>query len=160
MSNTMRGRSTDWLLALAAGTLLAVMIDQNSLMAKQRNPIFASWIAHGIGSAAALFLAVVFSGIAYPATKDNKCQRPNGPAWAYLGGIPGALTVVLAAITVNSRLALPGSLALMLVGQLLFGIVVDYRGLLGVPKRDLMINDLFAALSVIAGSGILIFWRS
>ncbi|MGH9897782.1 MAG: DMT family transporter [Pyrinomonadaceae bacterium] len=154
------GRSTDWLLALAGGSLLAVMIYYNSLLARHSTPLFASWMAHGIGSAAALFLIVGYSRVFRPANKEIKDQRAKGPSWAYLGGIPGALTVVLAAITVNSRLALSGTLALMLVGHVLFGIVSDRFGLFGVPKRKFILADFFVVLSVLTGSGILIFFRS
>lgn len=43
------------------------------------------------------------------------------------GGIPGALTVLLAAIAVNSPLELAGTLGLMLTGQIVFGLIADLR---------------------------------
>ena len=143
-------RSADGILALAAGMLLALMIRQNSALAKDTTPLFASWMAHGIGAIASLGLVL--------AAAPNKEHR-KAPAWAYLGGVPGALTVVLAAITVNSRLALSGTLALSLVGQVLWGLFLDHFGLLGVPRRRLMLQDLWVVLSVSAGSGLLIFSR-
>src|SRR5260370_5727300 len=136
-------RSADGILALAAGMLLALMIGQNSALAKDTTPLFASWMAHGIGAIASLGLVL--------AAAPNK-ERRKAPAWAYLGGVPGALTVVLAAITVNSRLALSGTLALSLVGQVLWGLFLDHFGLLGVPRRRLMLQDLWVVLSAIAGS--------
>lgn len=81
------------------------------------------------------------------------------PRWAYLGGIPGALTVVVAAITVNSPLALAGSLALMLTGQVLFGMLSDSRGWFGVIQRRLRTNDIIATLLILAGCALLIFLR-
>ncbi|WP_394827791.1 DMT family transporter [Pendulispora albinea] len=154
----MMGRSTDWLLALAGGALLAVMIDFNSLMAKHSTPVLASWIAHGIGSVAALALVLLGSQF-FRRAKDG-AARTKGPPWAYLGGVPGALTVVLAAIAVNSRLALSGTLALMLVGQVLFGIVCDRFGLFGIAKRKLVLTDFYVVVSILAGSALLIFFRS
>lgn len=50
------------------------------------------------------------------------------------GGIPGALTVLLAAIAVNSPLELAGTLGLMLTGQIVFGLIADLRGWFGVIK--------------------------
>jgi len=154
------GRSTDWLLAFAAGVLLAVMIDLNSLLAEHSTPLYASWIAHGVGSMAALFLIGVSSRLARPAIARAPNQRNAAPLWAYLGGIPGAFTVVLAAVTVNSNLALSGTLALMLVGQVAFGMVSDSLGLLGVTRRKLGLNDIFVVLLILSGSAILLFCGS
>ena len=154
----MKKISTYWLPALAGGFLLALMIDYNSLMAKHSTPLFASWVAHGVGSVASLVFIALFSNL-FVKNKETK-QYKKGPFWAYLGGIPGALTVVLAAITVNSRLGLSSTLALMLVGQIIFGLVSDIFGLFGTPKRDVMLIDFFVVLSVLTGSGIIIFLRS
>ena len=62
------------------------------------------------------------------------------PRWAYLGGLPGALTVALAAIAVNSPLALAGTLALAIAGQLLFGLLCERFGLLA-TRRALTVHD-------------------
>ncbi|MGL6324974.1 DMT family transporter, partial [Aeromonas rivipollensis] len=54
---------------------------------------------------------------------------------AWLGGLPGALTVVLAALCLNSPLGMAGTLALLLLGQLLFGALCDARGWFGLTRR-------------------------
>ncbi|MGL6582984.1 DMT family transporter, partial [Aeromonas caviae] len=59
----------------------------------------------------------------------------GGPPWAWLGGLPGALTVVLAALCLNSPLGMAGTLALLLLGQLLFGALCDGLGWLGLARR-------------------------
>ena len=79
------------------------------------------------------------------------------PSWAYLGGIPGALGVLLAAILVNTSLNLAGTFALMLTGQIIFSIFLDVFGLLGQPKRKLILKDFFVTLCVFVGSFIIIF---
>ncbi|MCC3768665.1 DMT family transporter [Streptomyces sp. UNOC14_S4] len=84
-------------------------------------------------------------------------QRAAAPLWSYLGGIPGAFTVMLASIAVNSDLELSGTIALMLVGQVLFGIVSDSFGLFGTPRRRLVLADFLVVLSVLAGSALIIF---
>ncbi|WP_437766483.1 DMT family transporter [Sorangium sp. So ce764] len=154
----MSGRSTDWLLAVGGGLLLALMINTNSLLARHTTPLFASWAAHGLGAAAAFILVVLHSRLSRPRGGDEE-QQGEAPLWFYLGGIPGALTVVLAAITVNSGLTLSGTIALMLVGQVLFGIVLDHFGLLRTPKRRIVAADFLVALLVLVGSGLIIFGR-
>ncbi|MEU2873305.1 DMT family transporter [Streptomyces olivoreticuli] len=157
----MLGRSKHWLLGIAGGVLLALMTNYNSLLAKHTSSVFGSWVAHGIGAVAALLLVLVtakafgFGGGA--GSGERKEKRAKAPFWVYLGGIPGAFTVMLAAIAVNSSLELSGTIALMLVGQVLFGIVSDYFGLFGTPRRRLVLADFFVVLSVLTGSALIIF---
>lgn len=151
-----RGRFSDPLLALTAGALLALMISVNSELASYNRPLFASWVAHGVGAIAAWLLLQM---LPFHRTPLSSGAVVAAPRWAYLGGIPGALTVVVAAITVNSPLALSGSLALMLTGQVLFGMLSDSRGWFGVIKRRLRANDIIATLLILFGCALLIFVR-
>ncbi|MGC0154748.1 DMT family transporter [Chromobacterium vaccinii] len=136
-------------LALLAGALLALMIHCNSRLAAYGNPLTASWLAHAIGMLAALLL--------WLALRQTGPDSGRPPRWAYLGGLPGALTVALAAITVNSPLALSGTLALGMTGQVLFGLLSDRFGLFGMPRRPLCLNDVLALPLVLSGCAILIF---
>ncbi|SUX55129.1 DMT family transporter [Chromobacterium vaccinii] len=136
-------------LALLAGALLALMIHCNSRLAAYGNPLTASWLAHAIGMLAALLL--------WKALRQTRPHAGRPPRWAYLGGVPGALTVALAAIAVNSPLALSGTLALGMVGQVLFGLLSDRFGLFGMPRRPLRLNDALALPLVLSGCAILIF---
>jgi transporter family-2 protein len=153
----MVARPTDWLLAVAGGVLLAFMIHYNSLLAKHTTPVFASWVAHGLGGAAALLLVVLYSKAPRSTATADGPRCVKAPLWFYLGGIPGAFTVILAAVTVNSTLALAGTVALMLVGQVLFGIVSDHFGLFRTPRRRIGVYDLCVVLSVLTGSMLIIF---
>lgn len=149
----MAKHSADWLLAFMAGALLATMIACNSLLAKHSAPLFASWVAHGTGAAAAWLLVAAWSRVFGRAPIEHRPEK--GPAWAYLGGMPGALTVILAAVTANGPLALSGTIAFMLVGQVIFGIVSDHTGLFGVAKRRLATIDALVVALVLGGSGLL-----
>lgn len=150
-------KSLDWLLAVVGGVLLALMIYFNSVMAHYSTPLFAAWVAHGVGILASIVFLFLF-------TKNviRKKQQANKhikiPLWCYLGGIPGAMTLVLSAIAINSSLKLSATLALMLVGQILFGIVADRFGLFGSLKRKLTLNDLCVVVSVLLGSALIIYF--
>jgi transporter family-2 protein len=155
---TVFGRSTDWLLGIAGGVLLALMIHYNSLLAKYTTPTFASWVAHGLGAVVALLLVMLAASRLFRRTRASEGQeRVKAPLWFYLGGIPGAFTVILAAITVNGSLSLSGTIALMLVGQIVFGLVSDHFGLFRTPKRRLVAMDAVVALCVLTGSALIIF---
>lgn len=141
------------LMALGGGALLASMIGLNSLVAFHTSPWLASWLAHGIGAIAVVGLIQLgrwLSGVRPEKTK-------GAPAWAYLGGLPGALTVVLAAICVNSPLGLAGTMVLGLAGQVVFGMAADHFGLFGLARRHLTLNDVAVTLAVLSGSGLIIF---
>ncbi|MGW2368901.1 DMT family transporter [Streptomyces sp. NPDC001667] len=153
----MLGRSKDWLAGIAGGVLLALMTNCNSLLAKHTSSVFGSWVAHGIGAVAALVLVLLATKAFRSGGGKPEGERGKRPLWFYLGGIPGAFTVMLAAIAVNSSLELSGTIALMLVGQVVFGIVSDSFGLFGTPRRRLVLADLLVVLAVLTGSALIIF---
>lgn len=149
--------STNLLLALLGGVLLALMIKLNGELARYSSALFSSWVAHGIGALAALLIVRLIS--TKLARYHTIASSGKAPRWSYLGGIPGAFTVVLAGITVNSPLGLAGSLALMMVGQVIFGLLTDQRGWFGVPRRPLTRRDGLVTACVLAGSALIIFSR-
>lgn len=159
----MKNRYLDLVLALLGGSLLAVMINLNSRLAEFTTPFLASWVAHGIGAIMALAIVMVIAKTKRSTTTNNSIHLnhnnpPKSPKWSYLGGIPGALTVVFAAITVNSPLGLAGTLALGLVGQIMFGTVVDNFGLFGLDKKPFSIANCISILPIAVGSTIIIFF--
>lgn len=151
-------KSVDWGVAFLGGALLALMIRFNSSLAGISSPLFASWVAHAVGTVVAIVLSLLFSQVANlrPVLMDASLLQPK-KRWTYLGGVPGAMTVVLAAITVNSSLGFSGSLALMLVGQIVFGIVTDSLGWFGSMKRKLSWLDFSVVCLVLLGSILIIF---
>lgn len=162
MTKSSIGAKGDIALAFFAGALLATMIYSNGILAKYTAPLFSSWVAHGLGTLASLIF--VFLGLRKSRPKVGPIQTSHKmsptPWWYYLGGLPGALIVILTGITVNSEIALSGSISLMLVGQIIFGVISDSFGLFGTPKRKITFVDLMAATSVFAGSLLIIFAKS
>ena len=138
-----------FLAAFATGGLLALMVQFNGALAHYGNPLFSSWMAHATGTLAALLFLLVLRR-RRPAPTEPLPPAP--PLWAYLGGLSGAATVILSSMAVNSAAGLPGTLALGLAGQLLFGLVADGRGLFGLPKRRITGRDFSALALVLAGS--------
>lgn len=145
----------DWVWAVLAGALLAVMVTINSGLAALTTPFTASWVVHGVGGAVAFLLLLANGAVARRAGRLPLGGR--APLWSYLGGAPGAFAVALSSIAVNSELALAGGLSLLLVGQIIFGLFSDQFGLFGTPKRKLNRFDFLATACVIAGSALLIF---
>lgn len=148
------GDLVEVLLALTAGVVLALMIDWNSLLARHSSPLFASWVAHGVGALASLLLVVAWRR-ARPVASQPDGPSVRWPLWIYFGGVPGALTVLLAAVTVNGPLGFSGTLALMLAGQMIFGVAADQFGLLGLERRPITGRGL-VALGLVLGGGLIV----
>lgn len=141
------------LAAFGTGCLLTLMVHFNGELGRYGNALFASWAAHGTGTVAAfVFLAVLWQRRPAAGTQ----AKPKAPLWAYLGGASGAVTVVLTSITVNSPLALSGTLAIGLAGQVGFGLAADRWGLFGLPRRRAELRDYAALGLILAGSAIII----
>lgn len=145
----------DWIWAILAGALLAVMVTINSGLAAHTTPFTASWVVHGVGAVAAFVLLMANLAVARKAGRIK--VEGLTPLWTYFGGAPGAFAVALSSIAVNSELALAGGLSLLLVGQILFGLLSDQFGLFGTPRRGLNRYDFLSAACVIGGSAVLIF---
>ncbi|WP_353473929.1 DMT family transporter [Salipiger sp. H15] len=142
--------------ALCAGALLTLMLLSNGMMAAHTTPIFASLTAHGVGSVVAVVLLLALR-LRTPAARPG--ERMRAPLWAYLGGISGALTVVVSTVVVNSSLALTGTMALGLAGQVVLALLFDCFGALGMERRLPRRNDLMALAAIIAGTLLIIFAR-
>jgi transporter family-2 protein len=160
----MTGRALDWLLAIAGGVLLTLMTLSNAVLARHTDALYASWAAHAVGAVVALLLVPAIARRGAPVraagARRGAPVRAAGaartPLWYYLGGIPGALVVVLSAVAVNSELALAGTIALMLTGQVVFGTAADHLGLLHTPQRRVTGTDLAVAGCVLAGSVLIV----
>jgi bacterial/archaeal transporter family-2 protein len=147
-------RLTDLVLAFGSGGILTLMVLFNGEVAHGTSPLFASWAAHGIGGLAALAVfALRGRGRRGPGARETV------PLWAYLGGLSGAATVMLTSFTVNSSLALSGTIALGLAGQAAFALMADRFGLFGLARRPVMMHDIGAVALVLGGSGLVILAR-
>ncbi|WEO70375.1 DMT family transporter [Agrobacterium vitis] len=141
--------------ALGSGGLLAVMAHLNGVLTIHGGAVLASWIAHGTGTITAL---VFMLGFAAFGRKEQLKVTSQAPAWAYLGGVSGAATVILISLAVNSPIALSGTIALTLVGQGLFSLAADWWGLFGLSARRVTLRDVAAMTLIIAGSCLMVFY--
>ena len=141
------------LAAFLSGGLLTLMVLFNGELAFYGTPLFSSWAAHGTGTVAATVLLALLYRRRPPAGAAGRA-----PLWAYLGGIAGAVTVILTSTTVNSSLALSGTLALGLAGQVVFSLAADRWGLFGLPRRRPTPRDWAALGLIVAGSALIILF--
>ncbi|MBB3945791.1 transporter family-2 protein [Rhizobium skierniewicense] len=138
--------------AFASGCLLTLMVHFNGMLALYGNALFSSWTAHGTGTLA----AILYLAILYKKPAGGKQARPKAPVWAYCGGVFSAAIVMLTSTAVNSPLALSGTIALGLGGQVIFSLIADLWGLFGLPKRRPDLTDLCAVALILGGSTLII----
>ena len=67
---------------------------------------------------------------------------------------------MLSSTAVNAGLALSGTQAVALSGQVLFGLAADRWGILGLPRRRIALLDLVPIAMIVAGSLIIILFGS
>lgn len=141
------------LAAFASGGLLTIAVFINAEAGRYGGALYSSWLAHGTGTVAAILVLALLWFRRKPAEPRH---HTKAPLWAYLGGISGAATVMLTSTTVNTPLALAGTLSLGLAGQVAFGLAADQWGLFGLPKRRLTGRDAAAVALIISGSLLII----
>lgn len=152
-----------FVVAFGTGCLPTIMLFFNSELIGQGGPLLGSWIVHGTGTFAAIVLLLLLSRFrpadrAVPEGRAVPEVRP--PLWAFLGGCSGAVNVMLSSTAVNAGLALSGTQAVALSGQMLFGLAADRWGFLGLPRRALSLADVLPVGLIVAGSLVIILFGS
>ncbi len=148
-----RPRPLHLLAAFASGGLLTFAVFINAEAGRYGGALYSSWLAHGTGTLAAILVLALLR------LRRRPAERPasgKAPLWDYLGGISGAATVMLTSTSVNTPLALAGTLALGLAGQVAFSLAADRWGLFGLPRRRLTRRDAGAVVLIVAGSLLII----
>lgn len=152
-SSPQRPKPLHLLAAFASGGLLTFAVFINAEAGRYGGALYSSWLAHGTGTVAAIIVLALLWFRDKPAVT---AIGHKAPLWAYLGGISGAATVMLTSTTVNTPLALAGTLSLGLAGQVAFSLAADQWGLFGLPKRRLTRRDAAAVALIVSGSLLII----
>lgn len=85
-----------------------------------------------------------------------KVPRPNlvalsaGPWWIWLGGVAGVFYITVALMVVP-RLGALNFIMAVVVGQLIISLLMDYFGLLGLPRHPPSLQKILGVSVVLAG---------
>jgi len=133
------------LLALVAGTLVALQAPTNAMLSRALgSPISAAFVSFLVGTAA-LALIVLLS----PSRADGGALRQL-PWYAWAGGLYGAVFVAVAAYGAP-RIGVAALLMAMIAGQLLAALLLDHFGALGLERQPVSLARLGGLALVIAG---------
>ena len=130
------------LLAVLCGALAAIAIAQNGDLALYLGNYRSTVVVHLVGLVSLLLWLMI--------RRERFRLDPATPWYGYLGGVLGVFTVLGCNLTFAS-LGVSVSVALMLLGQTLFGAAVDQFGLFGLERRPFQPRHLFSLLLIIAG---------
>ncbi|MBX9614966.1 MAG: DMT family transporter [Caulobacteraceae bacterium] len=137
-----------WIAMIAvvlAGGATALQAPTNARLATAvSGPVNAAFVSFAVGTAALGLLAM-----ALQSRPDVTAMRAL-PAYAWVGGLYGAVFVVAAAWAVP-RLGVATTITLMVAGQLMLSLVLDHFGALGVPRAPISLTRLAGVALVIGG---------
>ncbi|SDT83904.1 DMT family transporter [Desulfobacula phenolica] len=137
-------------LALVAGMLAPLQAGLNGKIGRAvGDPVYAALISFAVGSAALFFYAVVIRVDFY------SIRQAFGLHWSvWSAGFLGAFYVT-AVIILTPRLGATLTFGLVVAGQMIMAVFMDYYGLLGVPVQAFSIQRL-AGIALITAGVILI----
>lgn len=136
------------LLAVISGVLISVTVVQNGDLAAWYGNHQATVLVHLVGLATILL---------WMAVRGEKLRWNRGTPWyGYFGGVLGVLTVLGCNLSFAS-LGVSVSVAVMLLGQVVTGLLVDHFGLFGADRRLFQPRHLIS-LALIAGGVAVMIW--
>lgn len=134
------------LLAVLVGIALTVQIGMNSTLSVAiGSPLIATIVNFCVGLALLVLVAVVGGARVAPGSVATI------PAWAWLGGMLGAIYVA-GTVVAAPRLGAVALLALTLAGQMLAALVVDHYGFVGFPRNPVTPTRLLGTALLVAGA--------
>jgi transporter family-2 protein len=133
---------------LMGGVAVGTQVPIAGAMAQRIGGASSSFIVHLGGAAASLVLLVFRRG--------ELIHEWRTLPWYMLGC--GALGLVLYLTLSHTipKLGATSAITLIVVGQLLVGLVIDYFGAFGVPVRELGVNRIIGALLLLAGAFLMV----
>lgn len=139
------------LLSLLAGFAVPLQAGTNSRLGHLLgHPLWATGVSLVV-SLLALIIMMFF--IKLP--KPNFVAAQEGPWWIWMGGVAGVLYITIA-LLMAPRLGALNFIMTVIVGQLIISLLIDYFGLVGLPRQTISIQKLIGALVVIIGFAITI----
>ena len=134
------------LLSLLAGFAVPLQAGTNArLGALLGHPLWATGVSLLVSL---LALMVVLLVIKVP--KPNLSALSGAPWWIWMGGIAGVLYITIA-LLMAPRLGALNFIMAVIIGQLVISLIIDYFGLMGLPRKDISLQKLVGVLVVVGG---------
>ncbi|WP_025131614.1 DMT family transporter [Pseudomonas sp. PH1b] len=134
------------LLSLLAGFAVPLQAGTNSRLGNLLgHPLWATGVSLLV-SLLALTIVILFIKVPRP----NFAAAQDGPWWIWMGGIAGVFYITVA-LLMAPRLGALNFIMTVIVGQLIISLLIDYFGLVGLPRQTISTQKLIGVLVVISG---------
>ena len=133
------------LLGVAAGCLVGMQAPINSRLGRSVGTAQAATFSFLVGTVLLLAIAAFWSGGLGALGNLGKA-----PWWAFVGGLLGAVYVIVALVAVRT-LGASGLTAVVIAGQLIISVVIDRLGLLGVARQQIGAGRILGLVLLVAG---------
>jgi transporter family-2 protein len=132
--------------ALLSGCLVALQAPTNALLARGvGSPVNAALVSFAVGTIALVAVALMLG------VRPSGGAVRNLPAYAWFGGLYGAVFVSIAVFAVP-RLGVTFFLTVSIAGQLATALLLDRFGAFGVPRVEVSVPRLLGIALVLAGA--------
>lgn len=132
-------------LAACAGVLVGMQAPVNSRLGRNIGSVQAATFSFVVGTVALVLVATLFYG-----GLGSFGQAAKAPAWAWVGGLLGAVYVTVAILTVRT-LGVSGLTALVIAGQLTAAVIIDRFGLLGIARQPIATTRIVGLVLLVVG---------
>jgi bacterial/archaeal transporter family-2 protein len=137
-----------WAALLTVGAGVSVFVQQGlnaNLRAGLNSTAWSGFVSYLLGVAFMVCLAIV---VRDPIPSFTTMGRV--PAWAWSGGIFGAIFIALSIVTIP-KLGGAAYVALLVTGQMVAALAFDHFGWLGVPQRPIDLPRLLGVALLVGG---------
>jgi len=139
-------QSLSMLLAFLVGAGLVIQVGFNMAVSRALGGAVYGTLTNFLVGTTAIAIFMLLTRHAWPARE----AFAGVPAWAWLGGLLGALYVGVATFA-GPKLGALLLLALTVAGQMLASVIIDHFGLLGFPQHPISTGRVVGILLLIAG---------
>lgn len=130
-------------LALIGGSAIAIQSQINAALSKKVGVLEGATVSFVVGALALFFLAFFFG-------KGNFLNVFSVPKWQLIGGLLGALFIVINIFSVN-LIGVASTFMAVVIGQMIAGAIIDHFGLFGGVTYPLNTTKLIAlSLMIVA----------
>jgi len=135
-------------LVVLAGTLQPVQVAANTRLREAvGSPVMAAMLSFLVGVSALLLLQI----FGVPGGRGRLSGATAAPWWAWVGGLSGVLSVVVAIIALPHNNAAT-VIAMTILGQLTASVVIDHFGWLNVPQVSAGFRRILGCALLVLGA--------
>lgn len=133
-----------------AGALLGVANHFGGELERETTQWIAPALTYGVCAAAGL-LGAFFH-------RKNNSEDRAARGWLWMAGVPAALGILLLGLAAKTELGMAGAAALLLLGQVAFGLIADASGAFMVSQKVVGVRYFAQLFFTLLGAAILIFF--